>query len=213
MAISYTRQFNHKDWIDFVDSVQAGGANGINGRFHGIEKEFDTISAVISQIAQVLATPAVKAHTLTLAPALAATTEQPWQQQIGFVTTATLGSGTTQTMSANAFGFEPVDLPNGATVQGLRTTGQSAGGVLTVILQSQPLAGGATTTLLQIFNNFPTVASPQAFDLPLAPQNANIAIDMTQNKYFITARLQGGNATLSAGGTSLNAFQIAYSAT
>ena len=213
MAISYTRQFSHKDWIDFVDSVQAGGTNGINGRLHAIESEFDAISAVITQIAQVLATPAVKAHTLTLPPTLAATTEQSWQQQIGFVITATLGAGAAQTMSPNAFGFMPVELPNGATVQGLRTTGQSAGGILTAALQSQPLAGGATTTLLQIFNNFPTVASPQTFDLPLAPQNASIAVDTTQNKYFITARLQGGNATLSAGGTALNAFQVAYSAT
>ena len=30
MAISYTPQFSHKDWVDFVDSVQAGGTNGIN---------------------------------------------------------------------------------------------------------------------------------------------------------------------------------------
>ena len=40
-SISYTSQFSHKDWIDFVDSVQAGGTNGINGRMHAIEAEFD----------------------------------------------------------------------------------------------------------------------------------------------------------------------------
>jgi len=214
MAISYTPQFSHKDWIDFVDSVQAGGTNGINIRFHGIETEFTTISSVIAQIAQVLSTPTVTSHTLTLAPTLAATTQQPWQQQVGFVVTATLGSGTTQTMSATAGGFMPVSLPNGATIQGLRVTGQSAGGVLTVALQSQPLTGaGAPTTLLQIFDNFPSVAAAAAFDLPPAPQNASIAVDTVNNKYFINATLQGGNAAVSAGGTSLNVFQITYSST
>jgi hypothetical protein len=211
MAISYTPQFSHKDWIDFVDSVQAGGTNGINVRFHGIEGEFATISSVIAQIAQVLATPAVTSHTLTLAPTLAATTQQPWQQQVGFVITATLGSGATQTMSATAGGFMPVSLPNGATIQGLRVTGQSAGGILTVALQSQPLTGAAA--LLQIFDNFPSVAAAAAFDLPPAPQNASIAVDAVNNKYFITATLQGGNAAVSAGGTSLNVFQITYSST
>jgi hypothetical protein len=214
MAISYTPQFSHKDWIDFVDSVQAGGTNGINIRFHGIEAEFTTISSVIAQIAQVLATPPVTSHTLTLAPTLAATTEPPWQQQIGFVVTATLGSGGAQTMSATAGGFMPVSLPNSATIQGLRVTGQSAGGVLTVALQSQPLTGaGAPTTLLQIFDNFPSVAAAAAFDLPPAPQNASIAVDTVNNKYFITATLLGGNTAVSAGGTSLNVFQITYSST
>jgi hypothetical protein len=33
--------------------------------------------------------------------------------------------------------FKPVDLPNGANVQGLEATGQSAGGIHTVALQSQ----------------------------------------------------------------------------
>jgi hypothetical protein len=214
MAISYTPQFSHKDWIDFVDSVQAGGTNGINVRFHGIEAEFAAISSAIAQIAQVLATPTVTSHTLTLAPTLAATTQQPWQQQVGFVVTATLGAVGSQTMSATAGGFMPVSLPNGATIQGLRVTGQSAGGVLTVALQSQPLTGaGAPTTLLQIFDNFPSVAAAVAFDLPPAPQNASIAVDTVNNKYFITATLQNGNTAVSAGGTSINAFQITYSST
>ena len=214
MAISYTPQFSHKDWIDFVDSVQAGGTNGINVRFHGIEAEFAAISSAIAQIAQVLATPTVTSHTLTLAPTLAATTQQPWQQQVGFVVTATLGAVGSQTMSATAGGFMPVSLPNGATIQGLRVTGQSAGGVLTVALQSQPLTGaGAPTTLLQIFDNFPSVAAAVAFDLPPAPQNASIAVDTVNNNYFITATLQNGNTAVSAGGTSINAFQITYSST
>jgi hypothetical protein len=44
----YTRQFQHTDWIDFVDPVQAGGGNGFNERFHALESEFDLISAAIA---------------------------------------------------------------------------------------------------------------------------------------------------------------------
>jgi hypothetical protein len=75
------------------------------------------------------------------------------------------------------------------------------------------LVGGAATTIIQIFNNFPAVAAAVAFDLPPAPQNANVAVNTSANKYYIVASLQGGNVTLSAGGTSLNAFQISYSST
>ena len=85
---------------------------------------------------------------------------------------------------------------------------------MTVALQSQPLTStGVPTTLLQIFDDFPSVAAPAAFDLPPAPQNASIAVDTINNKYFITATLLGGNTAVSAGGTSLNVFQITYSST
>lgn len=46
----YTRQFQHTDWIDFVDPVQAGGGNGFNQRFHALESEFDLVSAAITSV-------------------------------------------------------------------------------------------------------------------------------------------------------------------
>jgi hypothetical protein len=46
----YTRQFQHQDWIDFVDPVQAGGNNGFNERFHALESEFDLIAAAIASV-------------------------------------------------------------------------------------------------------------------------------------------------------------------
>ncbi len=44
----YTREFQHQDWIDFVDPVAAGGSNGFNERFHALEHEFDLIAAAIT---------------------------------------------------------------------------------------------------------------------------------------------------------------------
>jgi hypothetical protein len=57
----YTRQFQHTDWIDFVDPVQAGGGNGFNERFHALESEFDLVATAIAStdasIAAIEATP------------------------------------------------------------------------------------------------------------------------------------------------------------
>src|SRR6266568_3738583 len=46
----YNRQFQHQDWIDFVDPVQAGGNNGFNERFHALESEFDLVAAAITSV-------------------------------------------------------------------------------------------------------------------------------------------------------------------
>jgi hypothetical protein len=51
----YERQFQHTDWIDFVDPVQAGGNNGFNERFHALESEFDLISTAITSVDNALA--------------------------------------------------------------------------------------------------------------------------------------------------------------
>ena len=48
--ITYKRTFEHADWIDNEDVVQAGGEKGFNARFHALEGELDSISSVITQI-------------------------------------------------------------------------------------------------------------------------------------------------------------------
>jgi hypothetical protein len=49
-SITYKRTFQHEDWIDNEDVVQAGGEKGFNVKFHAMEAEFDNISGVIAQI-------------------------------------------------------------------------------------------------------------------------------------------------------------------
>ena len=201
----YTPTFQHKDWIDFVDSVQAGGTNGINIRFHGIEAEFTAIQAAFNLLSQA---PAAVSQTMTLAPALTATASAPWSQALGLVTTPTIGSGQYAT---TATGFMPVTLPNGATVQSLRATGASAGGTIIVILYSQPLVGGSDVTVAQAAETLTNVSQAAPFDISSA-KNVNIVVDNVANKYFLVATLANGNPALTALGTSLYAFQIGYSA-
>lgn len=77
----YTRQFQHTDWIDFVDPVQAGGNNGFNERFHALESEFDLISSAIASVDNALTsfeqTPPAIGLTLALSIANGATIPIP----------------------------------------------------------------------------------------------------------------------------------------
>jgi hypothetical protein len=77
----YTRQFQHTDWIDFVDPVQAGGNNGFNERFHALESEFDLVSAAITSVDNALTsfeqTPPAVGLTLALSIADGATIPIP----------------------------------------------------------------------------------------------------------------------------------------
>lgn len=49
-GITYKRTYQHQDWIDNQDIVQAGGERGFNVEFHGLEAEFDNISTVVGEI-------------------------------------------------------------------------------------------------------------------------------------------------------------------
>jgi hypothetical protein len=193
-SISYTRQFSHKDWIDFVDSVQAGGTNGINGRMHAIEAEFDQLSKVIGLISASLVIPP-PTTTLTFAPAfLPNLTNPPWLQNSGI---ATKGAGPT------ADGWIQVHLPDGVQLQTMTVIGAKSGTMTSFNIQlvRQPLTGGANTTLASI----PAADQTDTFTLAgSVPANLN-QVDNTNNKYLVFAKIIGADATATA---SLNAIQI-----
>lgn len=46
----YVPQFQHQDWMDNVDVVQAGGENGFNIRFHNLQDEFSRIKTVMDNL-------------------------------------------------------------------------------------------------------------------------------------------------------------------
>lgn len=50
---NYVTQFQHQDWIDNVDRVQAAGENGFNRRFHGLEEEFERVKTVLDNLATI----------------------------------------------------------------------------------------------------------------------------------------------------------------
>jgi hypothetical protein len=47
---AYNRNYQHQDWIDGQDIVQAGTERGFNAEFHALEAEFDRITPVITEL-------------------------------------------------------------------------------------------------------------------------------------------------------------------
>jgi hypothetical protein len=48
--VAYNRTYQHQDWIDGQDIVQAGRERGFNAEFHALEAEFDKITPVVTEL-------------------------------------------------------------------------------------------------------------------------------------------------------------------
>jgi hypothetical protein len=48
--VAYNRTYQHQDWIDGQDIVQAGSERGFNAEFHALEAEFDKITGVVTAL-------------------------------------------------------------------------------------------------------------------------------------------------------------------
>jgi hypothetical protein len=48
--ITYQRAYQHQDWIDGADVVQASGPKGFNAEFHALESEFDFVAGAITAL-------------------------------------------------------------------------------------------------------------------------------------------------------------------
>lgn len=198
--ITYTRQFQHTDWQDNVDRVQAGGPTGFNQHFHDIEGDFDAIAQVVSLINAALialgqAPPPTPTQT-TITPALVAASSTGWQGGLGVVS-----KPANQT---SAWGAMSVDLPNGALIQSFRATGRNTGaGNLRIALQRQGVVLGTPSERVAGLDNI----TGDPFDQNAPANSANALVNNQQFKYFITAQLDNAGATDTV---VLNAFQITY---
>ena len=199
-TIAYIRQFQHTDWQDNVDRVQAGGPTGFNQHFHDIEGDFDALAQVVNQINTALialgqAPPPTATH-LTSMPALVAASSTGWQGGLGVVS-----KPANQT---SAWGAMSIDLPTGAVIQAFRATGRNTGaGNLRIALQRQGVVLGTSSERIVGLDNI----SGDPFDQNGAANAAAGTVNNQQFKYFITAQLDNAGA---ADTVILNAFQITY---
>jgi hypothetical protein len=200
MAISFTRAFQHEDWVDNVDRVQAAGDNGFNERFHGIEADFDSLGRVVEAISRALdalsaAPPALELRE-SVTPAFVATSGTGWSHRNGFAEKA---AGQT-----TAAGMTSVSLPHGARVLRLRAVGRnSGGGNLRIALMRQLVADpGATSEQLARVEG-----TTDPFDQSIAADPAFQRVDDERFKYFITAQL---NNALAADVVAVTAMQVVY---
>jgi hypothetical protein len=198
VPVTYTPAFQHTDWVDNVDRVQAAGDNGFNVRFHDLEDEFKTVADVVKVISDSLdalsATPPAQPVKLTLTPALVAT-GTAWEHVLGGALKA---AGRT-----DAAGMMPVQLPHGNRVQSLRVTGSKQSGSLSVNLFRQALAGTAPPERITGVN--PPTGS---FDLTSQAPNTTVAkVDNDQFRYYLIAELDSATA---AHVIALNGFQVTH---
>jgi hypothetical protein len=197
--IKYTRAFQHEDWIDNEDVVQAGGEKGFNQKFHDLEAEFDNLSNIIGLInaSLIITSPT---QTLTFAPSFFPNLNAPqWSQNNGLAVKAAAQTG--------ADGFMPLQLPDEFKLQSMTAIGEKSGNVGSFIVQLvRQSITGALTTLLTLS----LAASPDQFQVTDAIPPGFSLIDNKTNKYLIIARVIGADA---AATVKLSAFQILCSRT
>jgi hypothetical protein len=218
MAISYTRVFAPVDYIDNVDRVQAGGDNGLNGRFHGIEAEFDSISGVVSQVndqftaqageiaglqQQVSALGVAVARAVSITPILTVAGPSGWD-------TTSPGIARKPAGATSAYGAAAVALPAGAQITAFRALGNDTGsGTLRLDLMSQALNGQGQASVVHITVTGLPADSP--FDVTKNPvSGSGIDVIDAESSYFILARLDSAGAN---DNVFLTGFQVLYQAT
>jgi hypothetical protein len=199
-AVNYIRQFEHKDWIDNQDRVEAGGTNGFNARFHGLETELDKISGVITAISAALdalgQAPPPSQTKLALAPTLVPTSAVGWSHLSG---RAEKPAGQT-----SAHGMMALFLPNGITLQTLRASGRVTGaGNLRISIQRQGLTIDAPAA--ERVAHVEPAGDP--YDISGAADAAFAKVDTERFKYFLLADLDNAAA---ADIVQILAFQITF---
>jgi hypothetical protein len=199
-SLNFSRTFQHEDWVDNQDRVQAAGENGFNQRFHTLEADLDTMSDVVEQVETALnslgTAPPAEELRATFTPTLVATSGSPWSHGVGF---AQKPGGATA-----AQGMMSVSLPDGAVIRQFRAAGQNSG------------AGNLRITLLRGSATNPAAASDQIarvdgsddpFDVGVLANALFERVDNTQFKYYVAVRLDNA-----AGADVVNviSFQVVY---
>ncbi|MBF6328317.1 hypothetical protein [Nocardia transvalensis] len=187
----FTRTFNHKNWVDSVDRVTAGGDNGFNVRFQALQVDLDAIAAALNAVASGVP----KERTINLAPQLTQSGNDGWDHKLGY---AQKRSG-----AGGASGLMTAPLPNTGQIRKFRVIGSNTGqGTLQMELFRQNLDGSSRDAVAQIFGVHTEPGG--VFDLSAGPAAGTEVLDPAFT-YFISARLS------SAAGTDIvqiNGFQI-----
>jgi len=197
--ITYTRKFQHTDWQDNVDRVQAGGPTGFNQHFHDIEGDFDAISQVVGQVNTALQAlgqkpppPSVK---MTLTPNMVQTAVSGWTHLQGLAQ-----KPPTQT---SASGMMSVSFPGPVQIVSLRAVGRNSGaGTLQISLFRMPIADSGNREQIAKVSG-----TSDPFDLTVPADAAFASLDPGTDKCFILAEVNNAQA---ADTVILTAFQITY---
>jgi hypothetical protein len=194
--VTYTPGFQHEDWVDNVDRVQAGGPNGFNLRFNTIEAEFQKIEQAVQTIDTALGSLGQQVRapiTVGLTPILLPFGANPpwsaisWSRVSGGVPLGTFVEK--PTAQDQAWGVLPLNLPNGVRLTQLKPLGEQtgAGDVNTDLFQESRTDPFTRATLVTIpgFGGGATAPTP----IPGTP-----TFDAAANLYYLLVRVQNAPA-------------------
>ena len=186
-AVSFSPAFQHEEWVDNQDRVQAGGSNGFNVRFNLLKADLDDVSSAVGEVNTALnelaQAPAALEVPVSIAPVLTRTGPTGWDHRIGFAEKP--AGGTT------AAGMASVSLRHGGTIEWMRATGRNSGaGELRISLWRQGLAADAVGQ--RIVNITPT---GDPFDQTVAADSTLAVVDAGTYRYYVLAQLNGALGT------------------
>ncbi|MFJ3765959.1 hypothetical protein ACIPQJ_01655 [Streptomyces sp. NPDC090082] len=180
MVELYEPRFQHKDWIDNQDRVQAGGDNGLNDRFHRLEDEFSGLARnQINPIIRNLTKPVMH---LTLVPVLTPSPDPnaggaprpAWSQAADMVEKP---SGQTE-----AHGFMSIVLPDGVKVTSLLMTGRipnSSQAAVRAVLKSREINNSGGSVTLLTASKLGEAAPSQGLEITNDRQRYFLLLDVT----------------------------------
>lgn len=198
--ITYTRKFQHTDWQDNVDRVQAGGPTGFNQHFHDIEGDFDLLSQTVSQLNAALQAlgqkPPPVSVKMTLTPNLIQTAVNGWTHLQGIAQ-----KPPTQTAAS---GMMSVSFPGSVQVLSLRAVGRNTnpGAPLQISLFRMPISDSGNRE--QVAG---VTGTSDPFDLTVPANSGFASIDSATHKCFIQAEVFNTTQTDTV---IITAFQITY---
>ena len=206
--VSYTPGFQHENWVDNVDRVQAGGPNGFNIRFNAIEGEFQKIEQAVHAIDTALGSLGEQVRapvTVGLSPILLPFGGMAQWGGIswGHLTTEGVRLGTFVSKPGGqeqAWGILPLSLPDGVRLTELKVLGEQtgAGDMRTSLFQEARTEPFTQATLVTVKGLGGGATAPTA--IPGTP-----TIDAAANLYYlmVTASNAAPNTTIRFRGCQL----------
>jgi len=209
--------FEHEDWIDNQDRVQAEGPDGFNHRFRALRADLEAIGGVVDNVRKAVtalaAAPAARKEIVTLtpnlvntagmdpaAPGAAPATPTGWTHDPGVARKIR--------SARSADGMMSVSLPHGVKLTEFRAIGKNRGGSLTLELSREPLPPDATTPVTT--ESIATVNGAGEFFDRKNEIHERAIVDNTRFRYYITAALTNSPADAAV---TLLAFQISHETT
>jgi hypothetical protein len=204
--ISFVPTFQHNDWVDDVDRVEAAGGNGFNVRFRAINSDLRQVSTVVGQVGAkldtIVANPPLPLKKLTLTPLF---TRGPIGNH-AWTTTVSAGAqgvlDTTGNPPTPTTGNLDLTLEDGIQLVSLRAIGQATATTVSITLVRRSISNAAADPpLAQLIGD----ANP--FDKTVTVDPGRNVVDLASFRYQISATT---TSPVTQQPVAIGALQITY---